>query len=104
MLGGVNRKNPGLLAEIREKSCVVCARIPCDPHHLKTVGAHGQIDEDWNVVPLCRQCHSKVHSTGIYTFARAHESFFNWLIDRGWLFNELNGKLYHPKVRDEFDS
>ena len=27
------------------------------PHHIQSTGAHGRIDEDWNLLRLCFDCH-----------------------------------------------
>jgi hypothetical protein len=36
-----------------------------DPHHTKSVKSGGS---DLTAVPLCRECHSECHNTGIITF------------------------------------
>ena len=43
--------------------CEACGHLGHGlPHHIKGTGAHGRIDEDWNLVRLCYDCHyGKVH-------------------------------------------
>lgn len=48
---------------IKDFECAVwkCERLPCDPHHVTTVGARGS---DLSAVPLCRYHHNKIDSPG----------------------------------------
>lgn len=56
----------------RRYPCAVsrCNRV-ADPHHLRTVGSSGQVDEG-NVSPLCRWHHTEIHQCGKRTFARRY--------------------------------
>lgn len=50
-----------LLAEFRAERCELCgADGPNDPHHLwpKGMGGGKQLDVRWNLVTLCRMCHT----------------------------------------------
>jgi hypothetical protein len=54
----------------RQMNCLVCGKIPSDPHHVRTRGAGG-VDKD-NIVPLCRFHHTELHTGGRHTFARKY--------------------------------
>jgi hypothetical protein len=52
--------------------CVPRCNRTAEPHHVRTKGAQGQIDEA-NVAPLCKHHHTgteSVHWLGARTFAR----------------------------------
>jgi hypothetical protein len=53
----------------RTLPCLVCGAYPSDPHHVRSVGAGGR---DADTVPLCRGCHTEVHTIGRETFAAKH--------------------------------
>ena len=41
---------------IRNKPCLVCGKMPCDPHHMEAVGMGGANRDgfkDYSCVPLC---------------------------------------------------
>ena len=59
-------KDETYLQFIRQQRCAVpvCRQIP-DAHHLDSRGAGGS---DYSAVPLCRQCHSELHSIGHFQF------------------------------------
>jgi hypothetical protein len=70
---GVRELNPydiqGHRSFVKRYECSVKDKVPghecwgvIDPHHYKTVGAHGQ--DDRNCVPLCRGHHSLLDSPG----------------------------------------
>jgi hypothetical protein len=60
------RKQQELLefrAFVRSLQCAICKCLPpVDGHHVKSRGSGG-IDER-NIIPVCRICHSKIHSYG----------------------------------------
>ena len=60
--------NEALLQTFREKTrCEYCLddiRTGGDPHHLFSRGA-GRIDAVWNLIALCRHCHSAFHNGSI---------------------------------------
>ena len=82
---------------------MVCARIPADPAHIKSRGSGGG-DDHHNVIPLCRAHHSEQHMKGWLTFALMYPSVKSWLNEQGWIVNEYNGKMYHPKQKEDFDA
>ena len=50
---------------IKTQACVMCHRPADDPHHIigKGWGGAGMKAPDCCAMPMCRQCHSKVHSS-----------------------------------------
>jgi hypothetical protein len=48
---------------VASRSCLVCGRMPCDPHHLRfaQVRALGRKVSDEFTVPLCRLHHRELH-------------------------------------------
>ena len=59
------------LKYIKEKPCLVCGKMPCDPHHMEAVGMGGANRDgfkDYSCIPLCRYHHTEYHSTGINYF------------------------------------
>ncbi len=53
-----------LLEKFRSKTtCEWCKKLflsGLDPHHVHSKGA-GRLDIQWNLIALCRRCHSDVH-------------------------------------------
>ena len=97
----VNRK---LLREIKKKPCLVCLCPPgpfklVDPSHLRSKGAGGP-DTDWNVVPMCRECHRTWHDWGPVRFLSHYREFCLKLVRMGWEVNLETGKLFHPEMRE----
>ena len=57
------------LEYIKEKPCLVCGKMPVDPHHMEAVGMGGANRDgykDYSRVPLCRYHHGEYHNTGIH--------------------------------------
>ena len=46
---------------VASRSCLVCGRSPCDPHHHPVRVSHGGKDSLDNMVPLCREHHRAFH-------------------------------------------
>ena len=42
------------------------------PHHINSRGAHGNIDEAWNLLALSRTRHAEYHDVGHRVFARRY--------------------------------
>ena len=56
---------------IRNKPCLVCGSIPCDPDHLEARGMGGANRsgyKDYSCVPLCRIHHTESHQSGNQKF------------------------------------
>lgn len=51
---------------VAKQPCLVCGRVPCDPHHLRYVQSRalGRKVSDEFTVPLCRGHHREVHRCG----------------------------------------
>ena len=75
--------------------CENCGGEGTDKHHIKTRGAGGP-DEDWNLILLCRKCHSEVHTIGILTMLQKYPLLDKRLYNKGWC--RLLSKLWHPKL------
>jgi 5-methylcytosine-specific restriction endonuclease McrA len=60
------------------KACEVCTS-PAESHHIVSRGAGGP-DEDWNVLNLCRKCHSEVHVNGWLAFGKAHPRLYGRIV------------------------
>ena len=64
------------LDNIRNKPCLVCGKMPCDPHHMEAVGMGGANRDgfkDYSCVPLCRFHHNEYHSGGIHYFESKYQ-------------------------------
>lgn len=52
---------------IRKMPCHICGRAPdfskIDPHHVQVNSRQRKRQDDRNVVPLCRPCHSQLHAS-----------------------------------------
>ena len=86
-----------ILDMARNRACLVCNRRgPSDPHHLRSRGAGGG-DYEWNVVSLCRSCHTEIHKLGTNRFLEKYGRLRDWMIDRGWVFEAVRGKWAYQK-------
>lgn len=47
--------------EVKAWPCVLCGHFGCDPHHWPVRKSHGAGNSIFEMVPLCRTCHDKVH-------------------------------------------
>ena len=54
-------------AHLRCETCHLRDSEP--PHHLRTRGAHGNVDEPWNLLALCWLCHRLIEQIGAVAFA-----------------------------------
>lgn len=52
------------------------------PHHINSRGAHGNIDENWNLISLCRDCHTLIHQVGDAAFCD-HFPLMRYKIEAG---------------------
>jgi len=55
------------LAFIRQQTCVVSGKRPCDPHHTRAGGLSTKCS-DHLTVPLYREFHGECHQIGRKTF------------------------------------
>jgi hypothetical protein len=70
--------------------CVVCKSTPTDIHHIRSRGAGGT-DDDFNLINLCRRCHSKVHQIGMIKMMYESAELLIYLSDKGWVISEMFG-------------
>jgi hypothetical protein len=55
------------LSKVRGMPCVICGKLPSDPHHLRSVGhPHGAAIKNGDdfTIPLCRVHHEELHIFG----------------------------------------
>lgn len=61
-------RDPSWLAYLRTLMCTCClCRGPCIPHHARHVGGYGGTGlkpPDRLAVPLCDECHRRIHGRG----------------------------------------
>jgi hypothetical protein len=70
--------------------CLICSRNKTDRCHIKSRGSGGT-DDEWNLVTMCRVCHSIQHSLGWFRFAQKHPVVMQELIHKGWTFEDRFG-------------
>jgi len=60
------RRSKAHLQFVRGQPCLICKKLPCDPHHLKFAQprALGRKVSDEYTVPLCRAHHNDLHRHG----------------------------------------
>jgi hypothetical protein len=81
------------LSAIRKMACLVCGKKPSDACHIRTKKASG-IDEEFNLMPLCRKHHQEQHRKGILTFLVEQPKVFSYIVQQGWSVEFVNGKGY----------
>ena len=79
------------------KLCVACGGPGTDLHHIKSRGSGGS-DEDFNLVRLCRECHSALHHKGQVRLFKNNLRFASALEEKGWGLDE-RGKLWNERLR-----
>jgi hypothetical protein len=62
----VRKRSKAHLSFVRGQPCLICKRVPSDPHHLKFAQAKalGRKVSDEFTVPLCRTHHQDLHRHG----------------------------------------
>lgn len=71
--------------------CALCARPRTDLHHLLGGANRRKCDEDAILLPLCRNCHEKIHSDA---------SFGNMSKILGQVLWELNSTVSEEEIKD----
>lgn len=52
------------------EECYLCGRLPCDTHHCLHGTANRALADKYKlVVPLCRECHARLHDKGVGDFS-----------------------------------
>lgn len=87
-------ENNATFQKIKSMGCLVCNSKEVDIAHIKTRGSGGP-DEEWNLMPLCRQHHTEQHNIGIQTFSQKYIQVSSYLYDHGWFIH--NGKLINER-------
>jgi 5-methylcytosine-specific restriction endonuclease McrA len=77
--------------------CLVCGHHEVDRAHIKTRGAGGS-DKRWNIMELCRVCHTEQHKIGLIKFILKYPDVKTALERKGWTLERVFGRtrLYHP--------
>lgn len=89
-----------LLREIKKWPCVACKiHNQSDPAHIRSKGCRGP-DIEWNVIPLCRNCHSLQHQHGWKRFLDERPILWYYLQTIGWYWipDRLADKLWNDKL------
>lgn len=58
------------MVQVRKMACVACGYPRSNVHHVKTRGAGG--GDIGNIVPLCHECHMRLHRVGRSTFEKGN--------------------------------
>jgi hypothetical protein len=103
MIGRVGKAiNEIYLEDIRSMRCLVCGKMPVDPHHVMAVGTKQSKRNDYTASALCREHHTEVGS-GLKKFEEKYHvnlwqevfvNFYHWvrqehgLSDTGHLYGE----------------
>jgi len=85
------KRNIELALKYRNMLCEVCGSIKANGHHIKSFGS-SQIDEDWNMIALCFNCHRQIHDIGLVRFVKRYPKIKNILKEKGWEYNEYANK------------
>jgi 5-methylcytosine-specific restriction endonuclease McrA len=86
------------LQQTREMPCAACgAKPPSDPDHIRTRGAGGT-DDLWNLMPLCRKCHTLKHAQGLNGLKDKHPRVKAVLIEKGWHYDHVFKKWLNQKI------
>lgn len=89
-------KDRALRESYRAMSCEACGRRGCDPCHVRTYAVTG-LDEEWNMIPLCRLHHVEQHQIGWHKFSHKYIGVAAALLKRGWDFEM--GKLVRIEIQ-----
>jgi hypothetical protein len=89
------------MREIRKMKCLACGQRPVDACHVRSQGAGGP-DEDWNLIPLTRECHQAQHALGWERFLNRYPKVREALIAKGWELEIVHGrfKMFNERQRE----
>ena len=68
------------IMDIEEGRCYLCGGYATERHHL-IGGAHSNrvyCDEDGLVIPVCRRCHEKIHSSSVLSHSLRAKAQKKW--------------------------
>ena len=86
----MQRKNKALRDSYKTMRCLICGTSPCDPCHIKTYGSGG-LDDESNLLNLCRKHHSESHNLGWGFFCIKYSIVELELIKKGWKLENIFG-------------
>ena len=76
------------------ETCIICGKLATEKHHLKSRKSGGP-DAEWNLLPIDRACHTKIHQAGLTSYANKYPTLLEWLLDHGWVFDLTAKKWRH---------
>lgn len=79
--------------------CVICGRLASEKHHIKTVGSGGT-DDEWNLLPICRYDHARIHAIGLKKVVEKCPGLEAWLVAQGWELDPYKKKWRHNTVAE----
>lgn len=85
-----------LRASFYNRRCLVCKTTPSDPAHVKSYASGGP-DAEFNLIPLCRKCHTEQHKIGQMTFIHKYLAVYFELQLKGWEIHK--NKLFHVELQ-----
>jgi hypothetical protein len=91
-----------LKKKIKSQPCIVCGNSKVDACHIRSKGAGGP-DEEWNLVPMCREHHTQQHRFGWGAFMNRHPEAQFVLKQMGWKWIDCVGKakLWHERLGND---
>lgn len=90
-----DQEREDVFSRIRSQRCLVCSKLGVDVAHVKTRGSGG-LDDEFNLMPLCRAHHTLQHAIGILSFVRQNPVVAAYLETKGWTID--NGKLWNDHL------
>ena len=79
--------------------CAVCKKKG-ERHHIKHRGSGG-VDDDWNILSLCRLHHIELHQIGGLKFIQKYSEVEKILIEKGWYVDNYRSRLWNDKINKE---
>ena len=96
------RKNLPLRRSVKSNKCQAdaCGSVYTDPCHVVPFNVCGR-DEDFNLIPLCREHHSLQHAWGWRWFLTRYPRVAALLRELGWDWEFINGRfvMTHPQLK-----
>jgi ubiquitin C-terminal hydrolase len=74
-----------------KQRCEACGERDPDKHHIKSRGAGGS-DDEFNILYLCRHCHTEIHAIGPKNFCDKFPHIEVLLEDRGYVLIQEFGR------------
>lgn len=74
-------------------TCQCCGKDfeKLDTHHIRSKGAGGK-DETFNLIDVCRKCHTEIHSKGYFSMCSNNATLLIELNKRGWTLQKVLGR------------